>query len=137
VDGYVPAVRPTTVLSGHKETLMKRTLVTIAGATALATLVLGSPVAAATQPVAGCGKGNPMQTVEDGLAMIDWRIYTPEERAELEPLFRELVDVNGDGWLCVKQFGPSVGISNKWTDRQFADYVVTRLTDNKAKGQLG
>ena len=115
---------------------MKRTLVTIAGATALVTLALGSPAAAA-DPVAGCGKGNPMMTVEDGLAMIDWRIYTPEERAELEPLFRALVDVNGDGWLCVKQFGPSLGISNKWSDREFADYVVTRLTDNKANGQLG
>ena len=87
---------------------MKRTLVTIAGTTALVTFALGSPAAAA-DPVAGCGKGNPMMTVGDGLAMIDWRIYTPEERAELEPLFRELVDVNGDGYLCVHLLPAAAG----------------------------
>ena len=52
---------------------MKRTLVTIAGATILATALLSSPVAA--DPAAGCGKGNLLATVEAGLDSIDWRIY--------------------------------------------------------------
>ena len=46
------------------------------------------------------------------------------------------MDTNGDGYLCIKQFGPSNGISNHWTDREFADYIVTRLSDNNARGQL-
>ena len=49
---------------------MKRTLVTIAGATALVTFALGSPAAAA-DPVAGCGKGNQLETVDEGLAMLE------------------------------------------------------------------
>jgi len=115
---------------------MQRTLVTIAGATALATFVLGSPVSAADQ-VAGCGKGKQLVTIEEGLDSIDWRIYSTEEEAELRQLFPTLVDLNGDGWWCMKQWGPSLGISNKWTDREFADYIVTGLSDNKANGQLG
>jgi len=115
---------------------MKRTLVTIAGATALATVLLGSPVAAA-DPAAGCGKGNLLATVEAGLDSIDWRIYDAEQEAELRELIPGVVDTNGDGYLCIKQFGPSNGISNHWTDREFADYIVTRLSDNNARGQLG
>ena len=115
---------------------MKRTLVTIAGATALATVLLGTPAAAA-DPVAGCGKGNMLATVEEGLDSIDWRIYDAEQEAELRELFPTIVDTNGDGYLCIKQYGPSVGISNHWTDRTLADYIVTRLTDNNARGQVG
>ena len=115
---------------------MKRTLVTVAGATALATFVLGSPVSAA-DPVAGCGKGKALVTIEEGLDSIDWRIYTAEEEAEIRELIPTIVDTNGDGWACMKQFGPSMGISNKWTDRQFADYIVTSLGDNKSNGQVG
>ena len=115
---------------------MKRTLVTIAGATALATFALSSSVAAA-EPVAGCGNGKQLVTIEEGLDSIDWRIYTPDEEAELRALFPTIVDTNGDGWWCMKQFGPSLGISNKWTDREFADYIVTALSDNKANGQVG
>ena len=115
---------------------MKRTLVTVAGATVLATLMLASPVSAA-DPVAGCGKGKQLVTVEEGLDSIDWRIYSPEEEAELRELFPTIVDTNGDGWWCMKQWGPSLGISNKWTDREFLDYIVTGLSDNKANGQLG
>jgi hypothetical protein len=115
---------------------MKRTLGMIAGATALATILLSSPAAAA-DPVAGCGKGKQLLTIEAGLDSIDWRIYTSDEEAELRALFPTIVDTNGDGWWCMKQFGPSLGISNKWTDRQYADYIVTALSDNKANGQLG
>jgi hypothetical protein len=115
---------------------MKRTLVTVAGATALVAFIFGSPVSAA-DPVAGCGKGNQLLTIEAGLNAIDWRIYSADEEAELRAIFPPIVDTNGDGWWCMKQFGPSLGISNKWTDREYADYIVTRLSDNNAKGQLG
>ncbi len=115
---------------------MKRTLVTVAGATALVAIIFGSPVSAA-DPVAGCGKGNQLLTIEAGLNAIDWRIYSAEEEAELRAIFPPIVDTNGDGWWCMKQFGPSLGISNKWTEREYADYIVTRLSDNNAKGQLG
>ena len=115
---------------------MKRTMVTIAGATALATFVLGSPVSAA-DPVARCGNGNELVTIEEGLDMIDWRIYDAAQEAELRELFPTIVDTNGDGWWCAKQYGPSVGISNKWTDGEITDYRVTRLTDNKSNGKVG
>ena len=72
---------------------MKRTLVTVAGATALVALVFGAPASAA-DPVAGCGKGNQLVTIEDGLDAVDWRIYTAEEEAEIRSTFPPIIDTN-------------------------------------------
>jgi hypothetical protein len=41
---------------------------------------------------------------------------------------------NGDGYLCIKQYKPSKGRDNSWGG---VDYIVTRISDNNARGQVG
>ena len=111
---------------------MKRTLVTMAGATALATIFLGTPAAAA-DPVAGCGRGLVLATVQEAIDTVDWSIYTPDQIPPIEAAIAG-VDANGDDHVCVRQFKPSNGRDNHWGG---VDYVVTGISENNARGQLG
>ena len=115
---------------------MKRTLVTIAGAAALVTLFVSAPVAA-SEPAAGCGKGNTLTTIQGAIDAVDWSIYAsaPDPDPEIAGLIAGLDTAgNGDGYLCIKQYKPSTGRDNSWGG---TDYVVTRISDNNARGQLG
>ena len=109
----------------------KRVLVSIAGAAVIVTALISSPVSAA-DAVAGCGNGQDLSTIDQAIDAVDWSIYTPEGRAEVEALIRSL-DVNGDDHLCVKQYKASNGRDKQWGAE---DYIVTRLGENKVPGQL-
>ncbi len=95
-------------------------------------LSLTAAQSAIAAPVAGCGAGHDLRTVEQAIAVIDWRIYTTAEREQIEDELSTVVDANGDGYLCVKQFRPSQGSDKHWGAE---GYVVTGLSDNRAKGR--
>lgn len=100
---------------------------------ALALLVTSTPALAAP----GCGAGFDLLSVEDTLGRVDVRIYTAEEWAAVTELIAAQ-DMNGDGWLCSKQFAPNRGQDKQWIgpeDGAISDYVVTTLMDNKAVGR--
>ena len=110
---------------------------TIATAVVAAGVMAVPAVASAAGPVAGCGKGQMLLTVQQTIEMIDWRIYSVDERAELEPIVRGL-DQNLDDHLCVKQFKPNKGQDKHWgaTDLGYSEYIVTAMGDNKAQGRI-
>jgi hypothetical protein len=110
---------------------MRRILVSIA---VLAALLLASPVAAADN---GCGAGFDLKTVDETIARVDPRIYTPDELADLAELITA-EDGNGDGLLCSKQYAPNRGQDKQWIgpeDTDVSDYVITLILDNKAVGR--
>jgi hypothetical protein len=85
----------------------------------------------------GCGAGFDLMSVDDTLARIDDRIYDADEWAALSELIAAQ-DMNGDGWLCSKQFEPNRGQDKQWIgpeDGDISDYVITLLMDNKSVGR--
>lgn len=109
---------------------MRRMMVALA---MVAALVPATPVLAAP----GCGAGWDLRSVASAIGIVDWRIYTPAERAEVEALI-ESVDANGDDLVCTKQFKPNRGQDKQWIgpeDGPISDYVVTTLMDNKVVGR--
>jgi len=111
---------------------MKRTLVMIAGASVLASFLLATPAAAA-EPVAGCGKGLTLATVQEAIDAVDWSIYAPDQIPPIKAAIAG-VDANTDGHVCVRQFKPSNGRDNHWGG---VNYVVTGISENNARGQIG
>lgn len=101
-------------------------------AATFAVLVLGAAPALANEPVAGCGAGFTLGTVEEGFDAIDKRIYSAEELVIIRGELEALVDRNDDGYLCWKQFDPNRGQDKFWGTE---DYVITLLDDNKAVGR--
>jgi len=97
----------------------------------LAVVMLAAAPALA-DPVAGCGAGFTLGTVEDGFDAIDKRIYSAEELLVIQDELETLVDRNDDGYLCWKQFEPNQGQDKFWGAE---DYVITLLDDNKAVGR--
>jgi hypothetical protein len=98
-----------------------------------ALLVTAAPVLAAP----GCGAGWDLRSVDDAIGIVDWRIYTSAERAEIETLIAS-VDANGDELLCTKQFKPNRGQDKQWIgpeDGNISDYVVSTFLDNKVVGR--
>jgi hypothetical protein len=100
---------------------------------ALALLVSAAPALATD----GCGAGFDLMSVDDTVARVDDRIYTPDEWAELAGLIAA-EDMNGDGLLCSKQYTPNHGQDKQWIgpeDGDISDYVITLIIDNKAVGR--
>lgn len=99
----------------------------------LAILVTATPALA----VNGCGADWDLLSVEDTIARVDDRIYDAEEWAAIGELIAAQ-DMNGDGWLCSKQFKPNHGQDKQWIgpdDGDVSDYVITTLMDNKVVGR--
>jgi hypothetical protein len=101
-------------------------------AAAFAVLVLGAVPALADEPVAGCGADFTLGTVEEAFDAIDKRIYSEEELRTILAELQDLLDANGDGYLCWKQFKPNQGQDKFWGAE---DYVITLIDDNKAVGR--
>ena len=79
-------------------------------------------------------EGNTFTTVQGAIDAVDWSIYTDEQRPEIEALIAGIDTAgNNDGYVCIKQYKPSNGRDNSWGGE---DYVVTRISDNNARGQL-
>jgi len=97
----------------------------------LAGVSVGAAQSATAAPVAGCGAGFRLMTVQQAFGVIDWRPYDAEARAEAEAEIAAL-DENGDNYLCVKQYKP-----NRGQDKVYGaeDYVITALLENSAKGR--
>ncbi len=108
----------------------------VVGAAAIATALISTTVSAADVAVAGCGNGQALSTIDQAIGSVDWSIYTLAQRPEIEAAIRSL-DANSDDHLCVKQYKASNGRDNKWGVADGYGYIVTRLDDNKAPGQLG
>ena len=109
---------------------MRRISVAIA---VLPALVFATPVLAAP----GCGTGHDLMSVDATVAVIDDRIYTSSEFAELTALI-EAQDKNSDDLLCTKQFKPNQGQDKQWIgpeDGDIGDYVITLIQDNNAAGR--
>src|SRR6478752_8590025 len=109
--------------------MLKRTLVTVAGATALAAISFGTPAFAEAppSPVAACGKGQQLVNLDDAFAAVDKSIYpTLDEQNAIKDLIAT-VDSNGDGYFCIKSYKPSNGRDRQWGG---VNYEVTRFGDN-------
>ncbi len=109
---------------------MRRISVAIA---VLAALMYATPALAAP----GCGAAYDLLSIDDTIARVDDRIYTPAEFVEIEALVAAQ-DANGDGLLCSKQFVTNQGRDKQWIgpeDGDISDYVVTAVIDNKAMGR--
>jgi hypothetical protein len=117
--------------------MLKRTLVTVAGATALVAASFGTPAFAEEPPVpiAGCGKGQTLVDYQGALHAVDWSIYQPEDIHPIE-LAIAGVDGNGDGHFCIMTYKPSNGRDRQWATPGY-NYEVTKIGDNKSHGQLG
>ena len=89
------------------------------------------PAAAAPTKVGGCGSQQ-LVTEDQAITMVDWRIYSDEERTTIESEIRSL-DVNDDGQLCIKQLKPNRGQDKQWGAE---DYVISAISDNVAVGRL-
>ena len=105
---------------------MKRTLVTIAGATALATI---RSSARRSQPPNRSPLRQRQRTRHDRGRprhdrLADLRRRSGTRRAPGRCSRPSSTRTATAAW-CVKQYRPSVGISNKWTDGEITDYVVT------------
>ena len=101
---------------------------------ALVSLVPAAPVLAGP----GCGADFDLLTVDETIARVDPRIYTPSELDDLAALIASLDALgNDDGLLCSKQFKPNDGQDKQWIgpeDEGVADYVITMINDNHPKG---
>ena len=118
--------------------MLKRTLVTVAGATALVAISFGTPASAAegAEAVAGCGQGQMLVTIQGAIDAVDWTIYSdPADVNAIKELIAGL-DVNDDDHLCIMQYKPSNGRDRQWATPGY-DYVVTKIGENKSRGQLG
>lgn len=96
-----------------------------------ATFILPPAAAAADDPIAGCPASKRLLLIDDTIARIDRRIYTDEEWAAIAVVIKG-VDVNGDGYLCSKQFEPNRGQDKQWGA---LDYVITLISDNQPSGR--
>ena len=112
--------------------MQRRRLAAVTAGLMLTGLSLTAAQSATAAPVAGCGAGHDLRTVRQTIAVVDWRIYTTAEREQYEDEFATVVDANGDGYLCVKQFRPSRGSDKHWGAE---GYVVTGISDNRAQGR--
>ena len=121
---------------------MKSILSKTIALTAVAAGVMAAPAvaSAAEGPIAGCGVGQVLltveQTIDDPILGIDWRIYTPDEKNQIVTLVKG-VNRNGDGYLCTKQWKPNQGRDKHWgaTDLGISDYIVITISDNNARGR--
>ena len=109
-------------------------------------LFVGTPAAhAAGEPVAGCGNGWTLVTIEEAVQFIydatpSVQPYRDDEwsATTLAALYDYDQSQNNDGYLCARSNGPTPG-----QDKQYCpsfgpgcvDYSITNLNDNRAVGQ--
>ena len=116
---------------------MRPTLITGGILAVLVLALLGSPTPASAAPVAGCGEGFELLSVDVTVNSVDYRIYDAAERQALEARIRS-ADENGDGFLCSKHYKPNQGQDKHWIgpeDVGVTNYIICLFMDNMARGR--
>ena len=107
---------------------MRRMIVLTA---ALVILATAAPAVAHDGPVAGCGNGFTLDSVQGAIDAVDTSIYSGDELALVLADIASR-DVNTDDHLCWKHFAPNPGQDKFWGA---TDYIVTLVLDNNAVGR--
>lgn len=115
--------------SKHAMAMVALTVGLLGAVSALA----GSTAASALEPVAGCGEGYELLTVEATLATIDQRPYRDAGTWGLVETAIRSYDMNGDDHLCSKVLPSNFGQDKK---SGYDGHWSTNISENRAAGRV-